>query len=125
MTELPEWLTNLLRILLSWLPLALWIVWWLLAVNWRRGWVALAQGAWLAILLLMFLTALVWSYIDPSPLPFTGDGSISAFWWRLGCVGALTLTALFCGWLQGTLGWTPPEIELEPAEAHDDGHGHH
>jgi hypothetical protein len=124
-TELPEWLTNILGILLSWLPLALWVVWWLLAVNWKKAWSALAQGAWLAVLLLMFLTTLVWSYLDPSPLTLAGAGSIPAFWWRLGCVCALTLVALFCGWLQGTLGWTPPEIELEPAEAHADGHGHH
>jgi hypothetical protein len=39
----------------------------------------------------------------------------------------VALLTLFCGWLQGVLGWTPPEIELEPPAApvgHHD-HGHH
>jgi hypothetical protein len=123
-TELPEWLTNTLGILFRLLPLALWVVWWLLAVNWNKTWVALAEGAWLGGLLLMFVATLVWSYIDPSPLTVNG-GAVPAFWWRLSCVVALTLMALFCGWLQGALGLTPPEMDLEPAEAHDDGHGHH
>jgi hypothetical protein len=122
-SELPEWLTSILAFLVSWLPLAAWVVWWLLAVNWKKAWVALAQGAWLAVLFLMFLSSFAWSCIDQSALTITGVGTVSSFWWRLGCVCALTLTALFCGWLQGNMGWAPPEIELEPPELPNGHHG--
>jgi hypothetical protein len=121
--ELPEWLTNVIEILVWLLPLGLWVVWWLLAVNWKKAWAVLAEGAWLAVLLLIFLSSLVWSHIDQSKLTITGVGTVSSLWWRIGCVCALTLIALFCGWLQGALGLTPPEMELEPAEAHDNKNG--
>jgi hypothetical protein len=50
--------------------------------------------------------------------------TIPNFWWQLGGVGLLVGTALFCGWLQGVLGWTPEEIDLEPP-VHAAAHGHH
>jgi hypothetical protein len=124
-SEFSDWLKNVCGVLLSLLPLALWIIWWLLAVNWKKAWVVLAQGAWIAVLLLMVLSALVWSHIDEDGLPVGGAGTISALWWRVACVCGLALLALFCGWLQGALNLTPTEIELEPAEALGDGHGNH
>jgi hypothetical protein len=118
--------------ILSWLwtalPIILWIVWWLWAVNWSKVWPVLAQGAWLGVVLLIFLTAMVWSHIDPNPWIMPGVGTVSSVWASLGCVCALTTLALFCGWLQGVMGWPPAEIELEPAEEHghsaDHGHRH-
>ena len=40
---------------------------------------------------------------------------------RLKLLAALTL---LCGWLQGLLGWTPAEVNLEPPVAVEHGHGH-
>jgi hypothetical protein len=37
----------------------------------------------------------------------------------------LALVALFCGWLQDQLGWTPEEVSFEPPAAEHGHHGHH
>ena len=98
-----------------------WFAWWLGGVNWGKLWPVLQRGAWVVVVLLVLTTALVWSQIAP-----TGDDG--NFWRQLGWVSLLTALTLFCGWLQGVLGWAPAEIELEPVETaggHDDGHGHH
>ena len=100
------------------------VAWWLWAVNWKRMWPVLAQGAWAPLVLLMLTSALVWSRISPSDctcLPFV---TVPNFWWQLGEVGLLVAVALFCGWLQGVFGWTPAEISLEPPVDHGEAHGH-
>jgi hypothetical protein len=74
--------------------------------------------------LLMFLAAGVWSRLSPSSLDWPPLLSIPNFYWQLLGVAALVAVALFCGWLQGRLGWAPAEIELEPPPA-DHGHDHH
>ena len=39
--------------------------------------------------------------------------------------GLLACLALFCGWVQGVMGWMPADVPIYPAEAtHDDTHGH-
>jgi hypothetical protein len=104
--------------------LLLWCLFWLCAVNWKKGWTALAQGGWMPVVLLNLVVALVWSGIAPSNYDVSGLFSLSNFWWQLLVVVSLTLLALFFGWLQGVLGWAPPEIDLEPP-AVEHGHGHH
>ncbi|HEY1859160.1 MAG TPA: hypothetical protein VGG61_02330 [Gemmataceae bacterium] len=125
MSEFADWMWQNLNILLG---LLLWIVWWLWAVNWTKVWPVLAQGAWLGVVLFVLLIAMVWSHIDPNPWNVPTSGSVPSDWACLGCVCALTALALFCGWLQGVMGWSPAEIELEPAKEHghatDHGHGH-
>ena len=110
-----------------WLLLIAWLAWWLWGVNWKNAWTVLAQGAWLPVLLLMIVSALVWSQIAPSDCSCLGFVRVANFWWQLGGVGLLVAVTLFCGWLQGVLGWTPSEISLEPppAPALEHGHGHH
>ena len=103
-------------VLLYLLPAVLWCVWWLWAVNWRKLWPVLARGAWAPVVLLLLLATLVWSHVAP-----TNELWLPNVWWQLGCVGALAAVALFCGWLQGQLGWVPPEVSVEPppvSEAH-------
>jgi hypothetical protein len=95
------------------LSVGLWIVWWLCAVNWQRLWPVLAQGAWAPALFLLLMGAVVWSRLAPGYLV-----------WRLGIVAALALLALFCGWLQGRLHWTPREVSVEPPAVSEEGHGH-
>jgi hypothetical protein len=110
---------TLLRFIAEVLPhvlgLGLWCVWWLAAVNWKKLWPALAQGAWAPAVLLLVMATLVWSRLVPGELG-----------WQLTVVGSLACLALFCGWLQGSFGWTPPEIVLEPAAetGHDHFHAH-
>jgi hypothetical protein len=118
MGDQPAWVARVLGSLLWVVLLAVWIAWWLGAVNWRKAWSALRQGAWLGVVLGVLMVALVWSEIDPAPRQISDLGAIPGFWARLGCVGGLAALALFCGWLQGVLGWIPPEIEVEPPEGH-------
>src|SRR5262245_32721081 len=107
-----ETLAWILGVLLWLLPLGLWCAWWLCCVNWARVWPVLSRGGWIGVVLLMFIIALPWSR-------FTLN-----FWGTFGHVGAWAALALFCGWLQGQLGWTPPEMSFAPPAHHDHGHGH-
>ncbi len=113
-----------LALALRWSLLIAWVAWWLLGVNWRRGWAVLAQGAWVPVLLLMFVAALVWSRLAPAPCECLGLVSVPNFWWQLGEIGLLAALTLFCGWLQGVFGWAPAEISLEPPVHTDESHGH-
>lgn len=97
-----------------WVLLIVWVVWWLWGVNWNRAWQALASGAWAPAVLLLLIVALVWSRLAPAPCDCLGVVTIPNFWWQLGYVAMLAALALFCGWLQGVLHWTPPELDLEP-----------
>jgi hypothetical protein len=106
-----------------WPLIILWILWWLLAVNWKKMWPVLAIGAWLPLILVVILAAFVWSRIEPGPGNFLGLVTIESFWWQLGNLAFLVALALFCGYLQGLLHWTPPEIDLEPAAV--PAHEHH
>jgi hypothetical protein len=99
---------------LRWSILIAWLAWWLCGVNWARVWPVLAQGAWLGVVLLNLIAALVWSQMEPSSCDCLGLLTVGNFWWQLGAVGLLTALTLFCGWLQGALSWAPPEIALEP-----------
>ncbi len=100
-----------------------WVAWWLWGVNWNRAWTVLARGAWAPVLLLILTAALVWSRLAPSDCNCLAIVTVPNFWWQLGAVGLLAAVALFCGWLQGLLGWAPAEISLEPAPD-EDMHGH-
>ncbi len=118
---------DLLVLAAHWSLLIAWIAWWLWGVNWRRAWPALAAGGWAPVVLLGVTSALVWSRISPSDCDGLRFITVPNFWWQLGTVGLYIAVALFCGWLQGVFGWTPPEIDLEPpaASAGHAAHGHH
>jgi hypothetical protein len=131
-----------IRYLLPWTLLIIWIVWWLLAVNWKRCGAALRAGGWAPVVLLGLVAALVWSRFQPVGCSCPGFVVIPNFWWQLGYVALLIALALFCGWLQGVLHWVPAELDLTPPvqgfeHVHDeslhvhtenvphDAHGHH
>ncbi|MCI0379965.1 MAG: hypothetical protein L0215_20480 [Gemmataceae bacterium] len=116
-------LADLVALGMQWSLLIAWFAWWLLAVNWKKTWPALAQGAWAPVVLLMLVAALAWSRIAPSEYNI-GFAYVANFWWQLGAVGLIAAATLFCGWLQGVFHWAPAEISLEPP-AHAEGHGHH
>jgi hypothetical protein len=117
---------DLLALALQHALLLFWLAWWLWGVNWRKVWPTLAAGAWAPVVLLCLVAALVWASIAPSECACLGFVTVPNFWWQLGAVGLLAAVTLFCGWLQGIIGWTPPEIDFEPpapSAAHH--HAHH
>ncbi len=105
-TVLIELAEQLLRLGLQYLLLVAYIAVTLLAINWKRAWPILAQGAWAPLVLGVLISALVWTFLEP----------IYGYWWHLGGVILLVGGAFFNGWLQGVLGWTPPDLTFEPPQ---------
>jgi hypothetical protein len=97
------------------IPFLLWCAWWLWCVDWPRAWPILAKGGWVVAVLFILLSGLAWSALFPHR---------PNFFWQVVASGLLAAAALFCGWLQGLLGWTPAPVEFDPPVAHHDGHGH-
>lgn len=111
--------------LLALLLPGVWCVWWLWGVNWIKLWPALAKGAWLPVLLLALIAAVVWAELQPSQCNCLGFITLPNGWWQTGTIAMFVALALFCGWVQGYFGWMPAEISLEPPPpAHDHGHAH-
>lgn len=108
-----------------WPLLLVWVVVWLLAVNWQKLGPVLRGGGWAPAVLLLVMAALVWSQLTPEADPWVIVPPLPRFWWQLEVMAELALLALFCGWLQGLLRWGPPEIDLTPAAAPAHDHGHH
>jgi hypothetical protein len=117
----------LLQLAAQWWVLIVWLAWWTFGVNWKRAWPALAEGGWAPLVLLMIISAFVWSRLDARTCECLGFTSVPNFWWQLGDVGLLAAVTFFCGWLQGYFGWTPQEVDLDPPAlaAHGHDHGHH
>lgn len=101
----------------------IWIAWWLFAVNWKKAGPVLAWGSWVPLLLLVILSALVWSKLFPGETYLVGGFYLPNFWSQLFQVGLLIGIAFFCGWLQGILKVAPVEISLDPP-APSGHHGH-
>lgn len=120
--ELSPLFQNASSVILFLLPGGLWVAWCLGCVNWKKAWPVLADGAWVGVILLILISALVWSKIEASSYILFDTLIIPNYWWQLSGVIAITLVALFCGWLQGILGWTPLEVAVEPADDHEAGH---
>jgi hypothetical protein len=111
---------------LTWSFLLFWVAWWLWAVNWKKAWKVLGEGAWAPVILICLMAAGVWSQLRPGELLLTPNLALANFWWQLGAVGLMAASALFCGWLQGYFGWTPAEMDIEPpVHAAEAAHGHH
>jgi hypothetical protein len=125
-----NWLTeSFFPTLLALVPVLVWMAFWLWAVDWKKVWPVLAQGGWAPCVLLILVAALVWSRIAPGPCDCLGFMHLPNFWWQLGAVSALAGLALFSGWLQGLMHYTPVEVPVEPpahhGHWHGHGHGHH
>src|SRR4051794_15403630 len=120
-----NWLTeSLFPFLLAILPGGLWMAFWLWAVDWKKVWPVLAEGAWAPCVLLILIAALVWSRIAPGSCSCLGFVTLPNFWWQLGSVSALAACALFSGWLQGVIHYEPVQVAVEPPAHHEQGNGH-
>ena len=125
MMDLNELAMRLWHLLLIGTPLLAWCCFWLFAVNWKKAWSVLAQGAWMPLVLLTCFVPFVWSRIQWTNCTSVGTLPIPNFWWQFITVLLYVGVAFFCGWLQGYFHLSPFEMEIEPAvEAHGDGHGH-
>lgn len=124
-----ETLQSILQFVLALVPWVLWTLFWLLAVDWKKLWPVLGQGAWAPVVLLILVSSMVWASIEPGPCDCLGFVTVPAVWWHLGGVCALAGLAFIGGWLQGTWGLAPREIEIDPPASDDhhahDGHGGH
>lgn len=120
---LGQLIVQIIALAAYWLLPIIWIVWWLLGVNWRKLWPVLGSGGWAPLVLLTLVVSLVWSRLQPVPCDCIGV-TVPNFWWQLGYMAMLVAIALFCGWLQGVLKWEPAEINLEPP-AHAETHAAH
>ncbi|MCA8995980.1 MAG: hypothetical protein KDA80_03320 [Planctomycetaceae bacterium] len=110
-----------------WTPLLLWIAFWALAVNWAKLYPVLEKGGYVGVVLLMFMTILVWSMID---IPASGSHSlyglqVSNLVGKTVYVTALTVIAFLCGSVQLT-GCCGSLCKFEePTPVTDAGHDHH
>jgi hypothetical protein len=118
-------LWELVTLLAPWSLLLAWIAWWLGAVNWRRTWAFLAEGAWVPVVLLVLLSARVWASLAPAEVNLLGLVTLPNYWCQLAGVCLIVALTLFCGWLQLVLGWTPPDINPEPPPPAAGTEGHH
>ncbi len=109
------------------LPLALWVAFWLFAVDWTRVRELLLRGAWVAVLLILLVTILVWGVVAP---PAAGYHSVlgvhvSNFVGKTVFVTCLVCIAALCGFLQLT-GWCePPSQRRTDASTANDRAGAH
>jgi hypothetical protein len=99
------------------LPVGLWCAYWLWAVNWKVAWKVLGQGGWAPLVLLVVVAAAAWSRIKPEGYNFANLATIPNIWWQFAAVLLAVGLALFCGWLQGVLRYTPITVEVAPRGA--------
>jgi hypothetical protein len=110
------------RILLRLMPVVVFIVWCLWGIDWRKAWPTLAAGAWVPFVLIGGMAAAVWALVFPMPHMLFGMVTLPNGMWQFAVVAILMCLALLCSWLQGRLGWYPPEITFTPpppAPLHD------
>ncbi len=127
----PPWLHEFGRIMLRLLPGGVFTAWCLWAVNWRKMWPVLAAGAWVPMVLVGIMAAVVWTHVFPSNVLVLGFIPVANGLWQLGAVAVLIGVALTCGWLQTRYGWYPPDISFDPPppvplhdHVHADDHSH-
>jgi hypothetical protein len=122
-------LAALFLVLLPWMPLAAWIVFWLLAVNWVKLRETLAKGGWVGLVLMGAIMVLVWGNISPGTGTFDFFGlQISSFVEKTVYVSGLYVIMFLAGALQlsGFCANCCPVNEpilIAESRGHDAGHG--
>lgn len=127
-----ELLTALLALLAPWTPLAAWVVFWLLAVNWVRLRETLAKGGWIGLVLVGAIAVLIWGSVAPGAGGFDFFGlKVSNFVEKTVYVSGLACIMFIAGALQLSgfcSEWCRFEEPVLIADAHghgDHGHGDH
>src|SRR5262245_58290142 len=107
------------RVLFAWSLAVFAVAWVAFALDWRKLWPALREGAVIPLLLIAGMSAFVWGFLAPSEGNLLGI-RLPNYLWQVICTTLLLGVMFFCGWLQMRYHWFPPEIEIEPAGG---GHG--
>jgi hypothetical protein len=102
LTALYEVVTALLAAVAPLLPLLVWVAFWTLAVDWVRLRHFFLRGGWVALVLLMFVTILVWGVVAP---PESGAHNmlgltVSNFVGKAVYVTAIVVITFLCGSVQ-------------------------
>lgn len=113
--------------LLPWIPLAAWVLFWMLAVNWVKFRAVLAKGGWIGLVLLGAVIVLVWGTLAP---PVAGTTllfglRLSNYVEKTVYVSALASIMFLAGSVQlsGGCGCCLDLSEPPTGDEHDD-HGH-
>ncbi len=95
-------LVTLLATLWPWFPLALWILFWLCAVDWKQLYPVLQRGGVIGVGLMACLAILVWGMLDPpaSNQHHLFGLQVSNLSGKLVYVTGLLIIAQICGSLQ-------------------------
>lgn len=119
------------KTLFPWLPLGLWIAFWLFAVNWRQLYPVLSRGACIGAGLLSLLIVFVWCTLaEPSGGTHHLAGlQVSNSVGKFVYVSNLIIIAMFCGSVQlaGTFGrWCQfvPPAPSDDQKEHGANHPH-
>ena len=116
---------SLVVIIGPWLPLVLWIVFWLFAVNWVNLREVLVRGGWIGVALIGFMAILVWGTVAPPPNNYHEmfGLTVSNFVGKTVFVSALICIMLLCGAVQlsGSLGRLGEFHEPVEPDLHDAG----
>lgn len=134
-TSLGNLIVALATLLVPLIPLAIWIAYWTLGVNWTRLRLVLLRGGWIGLLLLGLVAVMVWGTVDPPPSgyhQFLGL-TVGNFVGKTVLVTVLICIMFLCGSVQlsGFCGslcqFDEPPLEPEhPGGDHGhDGHGAH
>jgi hypothetical protein len=117
--------------IVPWLPVLAWVGFWLFAVNWNKVFPIMWRGGFIGVLLLMFVSVLVWGAVAP---PVDGKHvlltlSVGNYFGKFVYVTMLTCIALLCGSAQlsgafGSLTEFPEESVDDHGHDGDHGHGH-
>jgi len=110
--------------LLPWAPLAAWVAFWLLAVNWVKLREKMAQGGWIVGLLLAALAVLIWGTVAPYDGKHSMFGlQVTNFVEKTIYVSILTCIALLAGSVQMS-GNLSVCFSSDTPDEDDHGHGH-
>jgi hypothetical protein len=123
-SSLWDLLTALLVVVVPWTPLAAWVVFWLLAVNWVKLRELLAKGGWIGVALIGGLTVLVWGSVAPGAGGFDFFGlRVSNFVEKTVYVSGLVCIMFIAGALQLS-GFCSQCCQFEEPILIADSHGH-
>lgn len=119
---------SLLQALLPWIPLAAWIAFWLLAINWRQLVPVLMRGGLVGVVLILLMTILIWSSVaEPEGgFHYLFGLRVNNIYGKTVYVTALAVIAALCGTVQlsgGCGSWC--RFEEPAAEPVEESHGHH
>ena len=135
-TALWQLVVALFFVITPWAPLIGYLAFWLFAVDWVKLREVLVKGGWIGLLLIVFMTTLVWGLIAPPAGNFHNllGLQLSNFAGKFAYVAALTVMMLLCGSVQlsglcGRWAYFPDITPLDGGHGHDDhghdNHGHH